>query len=653
MTTFQEPRKNWADTQEIRPRQIFHPTSIAEISQIIQDANADDRRVRAIGSLWSFTDVALSHDYLIELDQMNFVLSYSQSTSQGTVWWHGPSNLPDPALDQGTALTAIGGTTTQRLVHTLAGITIQDLYIALDSPETDTPNPLASGTRTRWALPTQGGSAGQTLAGAISTGTHGADFDLPPIPDIVRAIELIAPDGSLRWFDRSPDKGAIFDPNSFARVFAADPLAPVLLQDDDAFYAILVSMGCMGVITSLVIEVTDQFGLSQRVLETNWSTVKQLIQDGSIFGALPPWPGVTAFPAGDQAQHPETDIGQFGNPVEVTPRQRGVEVFLNPYRLSDDYSNDPAPDRRCLVVSHAWTRDAIDPPASSINPGLSWIEPAIILNTFLANPAGSFVRQAIDATMNSARGNSVGYPVAWSVYDGGGASQPVVSIEIAVINTNQGAAAFVDAILSAFDSIIATDQNAKLASFFTLRFTQTSSAFLAMQNFDATTEQAIPEGTRVCHVEIGCLQDLDPLGTRQIGMDTVGRPIFDQLISAGQEHLVAFETLAIEFDAHLHWGEYTYTNRQDPAQYGHFDIWLEQRNSLTNYGEFRAFDNDFTEKYGISSSHSLGWTNTQAAMLPESPGLFNALYNQRTVRVFGATHPTNRARRRRLPIPAR
>jgi hypothetical protein len=34
-------------------------------------------------------------------------------------------------------------------------------------------------------------------------------------------------------------------------------------------------------------------------------------------------------------------------------------------------------------------------------------------------------------------------------------------------------------------------------------------------------------------------------------------------------------------------------------------------------------------------------------------GLFNALYNQRTGRVFGATHPANRARRRRLPIPAR
>ena len=34
-------------------------------------------------------------------------------------------------------------------------------------------------------------------------------------------------------------------------------------------------------------------------------------------------------------------------------------------------------------------------------------------------------------------------------------------------------------------------------------------------------------------------------------------------------------------------------------------------------------------------------------------GLFNALYNQRTGRVFGATHPANRARRPRLPIPAR
>jgi hypothetical protein len=35
------------------------------------------------------------------------------------------------------------------------------------------------------------------------------------------------------------------------------------------------------------------------------------------------------------------------------------------------------------------------------------------------------------------------------------------------------------------------------------------------------------------------------------------------------------------------------------------------------------------------------------------PGLFNALYNQRTGRVFDATHPANRSRRPRLPIPAR
>ena len=62
----------------------------------------------------------------------------------------------------------------KRLVHFEAGIRILDLCEALD--------------KQNLAMPTLGGSNGQSLAGAISTSTHGGDWNQPPFPDLVRAF---------------------------------------------------------------------------------------------------------------------------------------------------------------------------------------------------------------------------------------------------------------------------------------------------------------------------------------------------------------------------------------------------------------------------------------------------------------------------------
>ncbi len=43
------------------------------------------------------------------------------------------------------------------------------------------------------AMPTLGGSNGQTIAGAISTGTHGTDVKDRPIADAVAAIHRVGP----------------------------------------------------------------------------------------------------------------------------------------------------------------------------------------------------------------------------------------------------------------------------------------------------------------------------------------------------------------------------------------------------------------------------------------------------------------------------
>jgi hypothetical protein len=40
-------------------------------------------------------------------------------------------------------------------------------------------------------VPTMGGASGQTIAGAVGTGTHGGDIHIPPIADMIRAIHVV------------------------------------------------------------------------------------------------------------------------------------------------------------------------------------------------------------------------------------------------------------------------------------------------------------------------------------------------------------------------------------------------------------------------------------------------------------------------------
>jgi len=44
-------------------------------------------------------------------------------------------------------------------------------------------------------MPTLGGSNGQSIVGALSTSTHGADFDEAPFCDLIHAVHLVGADG--------------------------------------------------------------------------------------------------------------------------------------------------------------------------------------------------------------------------------------------------------------------------------------------------------------------------------------------------------------------------------------------------------------------------------------------------------------------------
>jgi hypothetical protein len=86
------------------------------------------------------------------------------------------------------------------LVHVEAGKRIYQLYAELDQVDNlMDQNTLAGYFKAHhdngsyqgpWAFRTLGSAGGQTVVGALTTGTHGGDFRMPPIADSVMALHL-------------------------------------------------------------------------------------------------------------------------------------------------------------------------------------------------------------------------------------------------------------------------------------------------------------------------------------------------------------------------------------------------------------------------------------------------------------------------------
>src|SRR5262249_51989479 len=93
-------------------------------------------------------------------------------------------------------------------IHIETGKRVYQLYAELDNGDDD-PRSLATRLRNNghpqyggpWAFPTLGGAGGQTVFGALTTGTHGGDFHMPPIADSVMALHLVADGGKHYWIE--------------------------------------------------------------------------------------------------------------------------------------------------------------------------------------------------------------------------------------------------------------------------------------------------------------------------------------------------------------------------------------------------------------------------------------------------------------------
>jgi L-gulono-1,4-lactone dehydrogenase len=180
--------RNWAGDQSCTPLERLRPGGVEELTEGIGRAVAAGRKVGVAGSGHSFTEAAMTAGTMVDVGAFSGVID----------------------ADRDSGLIRVGGgTVLARLNEELSRLGL--------------------------AMENLGDIDRQTIAGAISTGTHGTGARLRNISSQVEALELVLADGSVR--ELSSD------------------------GDGDLLRAARVGIGALGVITAITLRCIPAFTL--------------------------------------------------------------------------------------------------------------------------------------------------------------------------------------------------------------------------------------------------------------------------------------------------------------------------------------------------------------------------------------------------------
>ncbi|MCB1645642.1 MAG: FAD-binding protein [Pseudomonadales bacterium] len=182
---------NWSGSQQHQAERLITPATIDELAALLALARSENKVVRTIGSAHSFVPF-WTDDYLVSLDGMRGLITHDSAA--GTARFHA-----------GTKLHELGEPLWQ------VGLSMENM----------------------------GDIDRQSVAGAISTGTHGTGPTLRSVSNQIVAVQLLTAAGEIREIDESE---------------------PELLA------AARVSLGSLGIITAVTLEGVPSYWLHER----NW-----------------------------------------------------------------------------------------------------------------------------------------------------------------------------------------------------------------------------------------------------------------------------------------------------------------------------------------------------------------------------------------------
>ncbi len=240
------PWQRWSETPAQPEGTIrYEPRTVADlvaITQMLRTMSPADHR--ASGSRWSSSNAARpSGATWTDTDRLDTILAI---------------NLQDLADDARSDPAA--------LVLVQSGIKLHALAEALWAA--------------RLSLPTLGGALGQSLAGAISTSTHGSDIGLPSVAGMVRAIHLVSPSGQEFWLEH-PDR-PIASADSLASRYPDWHPSMRVLRAADPFNSALVCAGRCGFVYAYVLEVVPRFKLRGERQPMPWPEVREALRQAAI-----------------------------------------------------------------------------------------------------------------------------------------------------------------------------------------------------------------------------------------------------------------------------------------------------------------------------------------------------------------------------------
>ncbi|WP_314034309.1 D-arabinono-1,4-lactone oxidase [Dietzia sp. CH92] len=204
MTTSVATWQNWAGNVLATPSERRGPTTVAEVAEIVAGAAERGDRVKCVGAGHSFTPAAATDGVLVSLDDLTGIEAIV------------PTLGADGRAD-GAEVTVWAGTRLHRL-----GPLLWDLGLAQQN---------------------LGDFAEQSLAGAVSTGTHGTGLTAPGIPATVVGLQLVTADGSVVSCSRT--------------------------SHPEVFEAARLGIGALGIITKMTIRCVPAFAL--RAEERPWT----------------------------------------------------------------------------------------------------------------------------------------------------------------------------------------------------------------------------------------------------------------------------------------------------------------------------------------------------------------------------------------------
>ncbi len=180
--------RNWAGDQRCTPSSVARPSTVAEVSALVAAAASSGTTIKAVGAGHSFTDIALTQGVQLHLDGISGLLRVDREAKLATV---------------------AGGTRLHEIPALLApyGLAMENL----------------------------GDIDKQSIAGAISTGTHGTGVRFGGIATQVRALTMVTGTGEIKHCSAT--------------------------ENPDLFAVARVGLGALGIIVEVTLACVDAFML--------------------------------------------------------------------------------------------------------------------------------------------------------------------------------------------------------------------------------------------------------------------------------------------------------------------------------------------------------------------------------------------------------